>query len=167
MYLGSTLGKSITTVIPGQGLGNISVIFLFFLCVGEVCAVCGILVPWPGVEPRPLQWKRRVLTAGPPGKSPHISNFKMSQISTLTTQIWQNLRTENPWGSLSLVDDSFTRGLEWNPLLRCNPEKSPFVYMELGIPDWGLRTPPSVIWGTSVEPYESSECSLQLRVFPG
>ena len=26
------------------------------------------LVPWPGVVPRPLQWKRGVLTAEPPGK---------------------------------------------------------------------------------------------------
>ena len=33
------------------------------------CAACGILVPWPGIEPAPLHWKRRVLTSGLPGKS--------------------------------------------------------------------------------------------------
>ena len=33
---------------------------------------CGIwdLVPWPGVEPRPLHWELRVLATGPPGKFP-------------------------------------------------------------------------------------------------
>ena len=33
------------------------------------CVVCGILVPRPGKEPVPLQWKLGVLTMGPPGKS--------------------------------------------------------------------------------------------------
>ena len=32
-------------------------------------AACGILVPRPGMEPVPLQWKHGVLTTGPPGKS--------------------------------------------------------------------------------------------------
>ena len=39
--------------------------FFFFFC----CAVCGILVPWPGIEPIPLFIGSRVLTTGPPGKS--------------------------------------------------------------------------------------------------
>ena len=29
----------------------------------------GIIVHPPGIEPVPLQWKYRVLTTGPPGKS--------------------------------------------------------------------------------------------------
>ena len=29
----------------------------------------GILIPQPGIDPRPLQWKFRVLTTGLPGKS--------------------------------------------------------------------------------------------------
>ena len=32
--------------------------------------VCGILVPWPGSNLCPLQWKYKVLTTGPPGKFP-------------------------------------------------------------------------------------------------
>ena len=28
------------------------------------------LVPWPGIEPRPLHWEHGVLATGPPGKSP-------------------------------------------------------------------------------------------------
>ena len=35
---------------------------------------CGILVPWPGIEPMPnLHWKWGVLTTGLPGKSTSIS----------------------------------------------------------------------------------------------
>ena len=48
------------------------VIYVFFLgggLFGPRRAACRILVPQPGVEPRPLQWKCRVLTTGPPGKS--------------------------------------------------------------------------------------------------
>ena len=43
-----------------------ALLFLF------VCSFrsCGILVPWPGINPCPLQWKCRVVTAGLPGKSP-------------------------------------------------------------------------------------------------
>ena len=39
---------------------------LFFFFCHEACA---ILVPRPGIEPHPGQWKRRVLTTGPPGNS--------------------------------------------------------------------------------------------------
>ena len=39
--------------------------FFFWLCF----LVCGILVPQPGIEPVPLQWKCGVSTTGPPGKS--------------------------------------------------------------------------------------------------
>ena len=43
-------------------------VFFFWLC----CAACGILVPNQGSNPCPLQWKRRVLTTGPPGKSQQV-----------------------------------------------------------------------------------------------
>ena len=32
-------------------------------------SACRILVPQPGIEPGPLQWKHGFLTTGPPGKS--------------------------------------------------------------------------------------------------
>ena len=38
-------------------------------------AACRILVPQPGVEPGPRQWKRGVLTPGPPGNSRRIYFF--------------------------------------------------------------------------------------------
>ena len=31
---------------------------------------CGILSPWPGIEPAPLALEGKVFTTGPPGKSP-------------------------------------------------------------------------------------------------
>ena len=39
--------------------------FFFLLC----CMACGILIPRPGTEPGHWQWKCRVLTTGPLGKS--------------------------------------------------------------------------------------------------
>ena len=34
--------------------------------------VCGILAPWPGIEPAPPTLEDEVLTTGPPGKSQDI-----------------------------------------------------------------------------------------------
>ena len=33
------------------------------------CSGCGILIPWPGIEPSPPELQGRFLTTGPPGKS--------------------------------------------------------------------------------------------------
>ena len=41
--------------------------YFIFLFIGHV--VCGILAPWPGMEPAPAAWKGKVLTAGLPEKS--------------------------------------------------------------------------------------------------
>ena len=68
---------SLVTILPPSQM--IGIVFLrsefchiylvsFWLLFG--CATCGILVPRPGIEPVPLQWKLEVLTTGPPGKSP-------------------------------------------------------------------------------------------------
>ena len=43
--------------------------FCLFVCFWPHSVAWGILVPWPGIEPVPLQWKHRVLTTGPPGNS--------------------------------------------------------------------------------------------------
>ena len=48
----------------------------FLAALGHSCGMCRIfsrtrdLAPWPGIRPRLLQWKCRVLATGPPGKSP-------------------------------------------------------------------------------------------------
>ena len=48
---------------------------------------CGILVLQPGIKPRSLQWKHRVLITGAPGKSLdpalHINIFLIEVITTL------------------------------------------------------------------------------------
>ena len=46
-------------------LSFIDLFFTFWLCL----EARGILVPRPGIEPVPLQWKHRVPTTGPSGKS--------------------------------------------------------------------------------------------------
>ena len=43
--------------------------FFFFSLSWLCCSACGSLVPWPGIEPGPRQWKHRVLTTGQPGNS--------------------------------------------------------------------------------------------------
>ena len=51
--------------------------FFFFL---PRCMACKILIPWPGIEPGPWQWKCRVLITRPLGNSQDVSNdyFKLS-----------------------------------------------------------------------------------------
>ena len=44
-------------------------IFFSFLGEGTCCAACEILVPHQGLNPYPLQWKHRILTAGSAGLS--------------------------------------------------------------------------------------------------
>ena len=43
-------------------------------------AACRILVPRPGIELRPRQWKRWVLTTGPPGNSQTIFYFEITSL---------------------------------------------------------------------------------------
>ena len=57
----------------------------FYLFFWPRHVACRILVPWPGIEPRPRQWKRRVLTTGPPGNSPFT--LLMWQITLIDFQM--------------------------------------------------------------------------------
>ena len=43
----------------------------FFFFFGQ--KACGILVPWPGIEPTTPAMEGEVLTTGPPEKSPFTS----------------------------------------------------------------------------------------------
>ena len=47
----------------------------FSLFLWPYCMACRVLVPWPGIEPRPWQWKHQVLTTGLPGNSLNLSNL--------------------------------------------------------------------------------------------
>ena len=59
-----------------------SVIFFFFFW--HWLMACGILVPWPGIEPRPWQWKCQVLTTGLPRNSLVI--FRIVRVVHLSLQ---------------------------------------------------------------------------------
>ena len=43
--------------------------FFFFFSFWTCCGACGILVPWPGIEPGPQWWKPRILTTRLSGNS--------------------------------------------------------------------------------------------------
>ena len=48
-----------------------SCLFFFFGCIA-----CGILVPQPGMEPAPHALEGKILTPGPPRKSPRGKAFR-------------------------------------------------------------------------------------------
>ena len=50
-------------------------------------STCGILVPWPGIEPGHPQWKLGVLTTGLPGNSPSRKVYE-PQILETKPQLW-------------------------------------------------------------------------------
>ena len=72
------------------------------------CTTCGILVPWPGIEPVPLQQKCRVLTIGPPGKSLmmllHGSPSKHNVVCTQSS-LWME---EAAWPASDCVNEEWT-----------------------------------------------------------
>ena len=70
MYLSFThCTDSLLSESPGKPTFFLKTWFthLFIKLLGYMA--CGILVPQPGVEPVPLNWKCRVLTPGLPGRS--------------------------------------------------------------------------------------------------
>ena len=82
------------------------IIFIYLTVPGLSCCVWD-LVPWPGIEPRPLYWEHRDLISGPSGKS----------YSPLLSYSFARMSTECP-RSLSL--DSVRRNIISRPV-------SPFV----------------------------------------
>ena len=64
---------------------------LMFWLLGR--EACGILAPWPGVEPESLTWEGKVLTTGPTGKSRlswfHIQgNWGWERINLPKLELW-------------------------------------------------------------------------------
>ena len=49
---------------------NFEPLFFSPVCLFFGSEACEILVPWPGTERRPYQWKHQVLTTGLAGNSP-------------------------------------------------------------------------------------------------
>ena len=53
----------------------VTVLFLFYVLVFFGHEACGILAPWPGIEPVPPALESEVWTTGPPGKSLALSTL--------------------------------------------------------------------------------------------
>ena len=71
----------------------IGIISFFFFFSRPHSTPCGILVPRPGMEPGPRQWKHQILTTGQPGNS-RISFILQSnpKVRVLLSQLykWRN-----------------------------------------------------------------------------
>ena len=65
--------------LEGLVLGPELFFFFFNLAALDLsCSRQDLVVPWPGMEPRPLNGEFEVLTAGPLGKSPNSATFLTS-----------------------------------------------------------------------------------------
>ena len=66
-YMCSSTGKQQMCL-----LNQFCFVLFCFLTFWPHCVPCRILVPWPGIEPMPLQWKHGFITTGPPGMSQEV-----------------------------------------------------------------------------------------------
>ena len=101
-------GLHVESIILGQ-LQGASKQPGFFSLVWLHCEVCGILVPWPGIEP--LQWKHGVLTTRPPGKS-QVGQFQKGRIVCSVFRVKDC--DSHPFLTPSPVPAFWGRGLMWN-----------------------------------------------------
>ena len=95
----------------------------FVFCFWPRCAACRILVPRPGTEPGPRQWKRQVLTTGPPGNSPVLfiysrSIYLLSPFLLLMPQLGLPvmLKRSGKRGHPCLVPDPSGKASSFSPL---------------------------------------------------
>ena len=91
--------------------GFTSFFFLKLINYFSPCsAACRILDPWPGIEPRPQQWKHQVPIPGPPGNFPSGISAQSTQVSisvcfhnhtsdTLCFWTSKHLQGGDQWGS--------------------------------------------------------------------
>ena len=73
-------GKNSKVHLEGLVLGPEALLLFFFnlAALDLSCSRQDLVVPWPGMEPRPLNGEFGVLTAGPLGKSPNSAAFLTS-----------------------------------------------------------------------------------------
>ena len=74
------------TVDPQTCEQEINVCFSFFFFFGCTTRHAGSQFPNQGSNPSPLQWKRGVLTTGPPGKSPVFAFLNNCILGLFVTQ---------------------------------------------------------------------------------
>ena len=78
--------------------------FFFFFFFWPCIVACGTLVPWPGIELMPLNWKHGVLITGLPEKSLlsiwRKKDISKNEISTYSVKVWKpqfSLSDLNAW----------------------------------------------------------------------
>ena len=54
----------------------------------------GILVPWPGIEPRPWKWKHSAHTTGSPGNSLPLKWLPTYTYGRLIYSVWSFFKLE-------------------------------------------------------------------------
>ena len=83
---------------------------------------CGILVPWPGIEPAPLQWKHGVLTDEPPGKLQQRTSEDPNQYFLVWFQVplWSSPNFHHPTIFLSPLQALFFIQVSFLPPI-CSP----------------------------------------------
>ena len=100
---------------------------------GLTChAVCGILVPWPGIEPMSFALEGRFLTIGPPGKSPDLIPMVCKDcsitvpflLSSFVLSLFKKLHLgEFPGDPVGRTPGFHCQGCRFNPWLgNYNPE---------------------------------------------
>ena len=62
-------GKPLMWTIFKVFVEFVPILLLFYVLIFWGCKACGILVPWPGIEPAPPALEDKALTTGPPGNS--------------------------------------------------------------------------------------------------
>ena len=104
----------------------------FFFHFWPHLEACGILVPWPGMKPLPLQWKCSVLTTEPPGKSPDIFSLKDSTLGWCLSFILGGRR----WGGATGPMRSYFPNQGLNP----GPGQWEHGILPVGLPGNSLPT---------------------------
>ena len=114
VQVGST-GAAVGKVLLLRWQGDSRTTSRTFITRG-IFAARRILVSWPGMNPRPLQWKHGILTTGPPGKSTSRSFLRegvSSRVEILVVLIICPLSRHSAW-SITDVQQKFAVSMnEW------------------------------------------------------
>ena len=99
------------------------------------CKACGILAPWPGIEPAPPALEGGVLTAGPPGKSLCVPLKKKNQNTKKTPSA-----PNNPYAKETYFGVACSVSVTWmypNLLMLSSTEGHTDFFMFLAIMNGG------------------------------
>ena len=133
-----------------QKTASIFLYLFIYLAVPDLSCSIWDLVPWPRIKPQSLNWKHRVLTPGPPGKSWY-----------LFTKNCQASFVPRPFHALVHLN-SCMRGRDWDQKVfsLCWPEMTQLVGDGIGIWTW-VYTDPQVLALSHPTTFSSRHSSVQ------